>query len=77
MPKSIHVIPHNAKGWATKRQNADHVSSTHGTQSEAIEFAREIAQREHLEVFIHRSDGTIRDRDSYGKDPFPPRDKKH
>jgi hypothetical protein len=26
---------------------------------------------------IHRRDGTIRDSDSYGNDPNPPRDTKH
>jgi hypothetical protein len=26
---------------------------------------------------IHRPDGTIRDKDSYGNDPNPPKDKKH
>jgi len=29
------------------------------------------------EVVIHRKDGSIRDSDSYGNDPNPPKDKKH
>ncbi len=33
--------------------------------------------RKNLMTFIHRPDGRIRDRDSYGNDPCPPRDKKH
>jgi len=52
------------------------VTSTHDTQAEAIESARQIAINQHSEVVIHRPDGTIRDKDSYGKDPYPPKDKK-
>jgi len=53
------------------------LTSIHGTQAEAIEAAREIAINQSSEVVIHRADGRIRDKDSYGKDPFPPLDKKH
>jgi len=52
------------------------VTSTHDTQAEAIPEARKIAINQHSEVVIHRPDGTIRDKDSYGKDPCPPKDKK-
>ena len=34
---------------------------------------REIAINQGSELFIHRPNGQIRDRDSYGNDPFPPR----
>lgn len=47
------------------------------TQREVIEIARQIAQNQSSEVVIHRRDGTIRDKDSYGKDPHPPKDTKH
>ena len=47
------------------------------TQAQAIERAREQAQRQQVEVVIHRKDGTIRDSDSYGNDPNPPKDNKH
>lgn len=39
--------------------------------------AREIAINERSEVVIHRPDGRIRDKDSYGNDPNPPRDRKY
>lgn len=48
-----------------------------GTQTEAIKIAREIAINQKSEVVIHRQDGRIRDKDSYGFDPNPPKDKKH
>ena len=46
------------------------------TQQQAIERAVEQAKRERIEVVIHRKDGSIRDSDSYGNDPNPPKDRK-
>lgn len=73
---NLHVVPHS-DGWAVRREGADRVSRTHTTQTDATNWARDVARREEGEVIIHRPDGTIRDRDSYGSDPFPPRDRKH
>ena len=73
--RDIHVVPH-PDGWATRKENTDRAGVVTDTQGEAIERAREQARREAVEVVIHRRDGTIRDSDSYGPDPFPPRDKK-
>lgn len=70
--KDIHVVPHPDRGWATKKEGAGRAGSLHDTQGAAIERAREQAQREHVEVVIHRPDGRIRDSNSYGSDPFPP-----
>ena len=39
----------------------------------AIEAARSIAQNQHSELLIHGRNGEIRERDSFGGDPFPPR----
>lgn len=72
MSKRIHVVPHD-DGWATRREGASRVGSIHGTQAEAQAAARVTAEREGGEVIIHRPDGRIRDADSYGNDPFPPR----
>lgn len=72
-----HVTPHPAGGWQVKTEGAERAGSLHRTQQEAIERARESAKREKVEVVIHRPDGTIRDSDSYGKDPNPPKDKKY
>lgn len=73
--RDIHVVPH-ADGWATKKEGASRAGAVTDTQSAAVNAARDQAKREHVEVVIHRRDGRIRDSDSYGDDPFPPRDKK-
>ena len=49
------------------------MTSTHSTQAEAQSAAREIAINQRSEVVIHRPDGRIRDKDSYGNDDYPPR----
>nr|WP_317049978.1 DUF2188 domain-containing protein [Clostridium neonatale] len=35
--------------------------------------AREIAQNQKSEVIVHGRNGRIRQKNSYGNDPFPPR----
>jgi uncharacterized protein YdaT len=78
MPKrDYHVTPHPDGGWQVRREGADRASSRHDTQGEALERGRELAQQERAELVIHRRDGTIRDSDSFGRDPNPPTDQKH
>jgi hypothetical protein len=69
--KNQHVVPHGDE-WAVKGAGNDRATSLHSTQGEAIERAREIARNQESELVIHRPNGQIRDRDSYGNDPFPP-----
>jgi uncharacterized protein YdaT len=64
MNKNQHVVPHEGK-WAVKGEGNTRVTSIHDTQSEAIDAAKEIAVNQKSEVFIHRPDGRIRERDSY------------
>lgn len=75
--RDVHVVPHKDGGWATRKEGASRAGSRHGTQREAIDRARDQARRDRTEVVIHRPNGKIRDSDSYGNDPMPPRDKKH
>lgn len=71
-----HVVTHN-NDWAVRGEGNSRVTSVYDTQAEAIDAARNIVINKNSEVFIHGRDGRIRDRNSYGNDPFPPRDKKH
>ena len=72
MPRNVqHVVPRNGK-WAVRKSGSTRVSRYFKTQGEAIEAARDIAKRECTELYIHGSDGRIRERNSYGNDPFPP-----
>lgn len=72
MGKNQHVVPHNGQ-WAVQGARNSRATSVHETQAEAIAAAREIAINRQSEVVIHRPNGQIRDSNSYGNDPFPPK----
>ena len=73
--KNTHVVPHK-DGWAVKRENASRPSSVHEVKSQAVERARDQAKNDKAELFIHKRDGTIQNRNSFGNDPCPPKDRK-
>lgn len=70
--KNQHVVPHE-DGWAVRGAGNSRATSVHDTQRDAIDAARGIAQNQGSELLIHGRDGRIRERDSYGGDPFPPK----
>lgn len=74
--KNQHVIPYGSR-WAVKGEGNKKVTKITETQKEAIEIAKKIAKNQGSEVVIHNKEGRIRDKDSYGNDPCPPKDKKH
>ncbi len=74
--KNQHVVP-SGKDWAVKGAGNDRATKIVPTQAEAIDIARSIAINNKSEVVIHRHNGTIRDKDSYGNDTNPPKDKRH
>lgn len=71
-----HVIPH-AGGWQVKKENSTHATKSFTRQSDAIAYGREVARNQQSELVIHGRDGRIRDKDSYGNDPCPPKDRIH
>ena len=74
--KNIHIVPTNS-GWAVKRAGQQAPVSEHRTQENAAHSGRPIAKRAGVELVIHGRDGKIRDKDSFGNDPNPPKDRKH
>lgn len=70
--KNQHVVPHGNQ-WAVKGEKNDKATKVVDTQSVAIKIAREIAINQKSEVVVHRSNGQIRDKDSYGNDDYPPK----
>jgi hypothetical protein len=71
--KNVHVVP-RGESWAVVRDGADRASSLHETQRAAQEAARQTARREAVDVLTHGRDGKIRQTESYGNDPCPPKD---
>lgn len=70
--KNQHVIPSDS-GWKVKTAGSSRATKTCKTQKEAILVATQIAKNQKTELFIHGRDGRIREKNSYGKDLFPPR----
>jgi uncharacterized protein (UPF0262 family) len=70
--KNQHVVPHG-DDWAVRGAGNKRVTSVHPTQRETIDRGREIAQNQGSELLIHGENGRIREKNSYGDDPFPPK----
>lgn len=70
--KSQHVVP-SGNRWSVLTSGASRASAIYSTQSEAIEIARAKARKAGTELYIHGKDGRIRERFSYGRDPYPPK----
>lgn len=73
MGKNQHVTPHPDGGWQVKGEGNVRATVRTNTQREAIDIARNISSNQGSELVIHRLNGKIRDKDSHGRDPFPPR----
>lgn len=67
----VHTVPHGDE-WANEREGAERASKTFDTKAEAEDAGRKTAKREETEHLIHKGDGEISERSSYGNDPFPP-----
>jgi hypothetical protein len=76
MKRNIHVVP-SGNRWAVKKAGINKPVSTHKSQELARKSAVPLAKQNKSEVVIHSRDGKIRDKDSYGPDPHPPKDRKH
>lgn len=72
MCKNQHVVPNGGR-WSVRGAGNTRVTQTFDTQREARTRAREIAINQHSEMFVHNRQGQIRERNSYGNDPYPPK----
>lgn len=70
--KNQHVVK-RSDGWAVRGAGNSRDTSHHKTQKEAFEAARDIAKNQKSEVLIHGENGRIRERNTYGNDPHPPK----
>lgn len=68
MAKSIHVTPKGDK-WQVKTGGSPKGIKEFETQKAGIEYAKPKAQHEKAELVIHRPNGQIREKNSYGNDP--------
>ncbi len=73
MGKNQHVTPRPDGDWQVKGEGNDKATAVTSTQKEAIKIAKDIAINQSSEVVIHGKNGKIRDKNSYGNDPYPPK----
>lgn len=77
MGKNQHVTSNGNGSWQVKGAGNSKATKIFDTQKQAIDFGRGIAKKQGAELVIHGTNGRIRDKDSYGNDPHPPKDMKH
>ncbi len=77
MGKNQHVTKHPGGGWQVKGAGNGKATVVTDTQKQAIKAAIPIPKNNKSEVVIHGANGKIRDKDSYGNDPVPPKDTKY
>ena len=66
--KRVHTVPaEGGDGWVNKSDGK--VLSKHRTKEEAAAAGRQIATELDAEHSIHRLDGVITEKNSYGNDP--------
>jgi len=71
--KPVHTVP-NGNGWTNKQGGK--TISTHHTKANAETKGRRHAKQSETEHVIHKTNGQISEKNSYGNDPCPLRDKK-
>lgn len=67
-----HVVPRGS-GWAVKGEGNSRATAITSTKQEAIDKARNIARNQGAELIIHNRNGKISQKDSHGRDPYPPK----
>lgn len=75
--ENIHVLYRKDGMWEVKREHGEKPSAVFEQQEKAVEEGRRMAKEDKVELVIHDSQNRIANKDSYGNDPFPPRDTQH
>jgi len=73
---SQHVVPSKDGGWKVKKSGSSRATKSFSNKKAATNYAKGVAKNQNTELFIHRKNGTIQEKRSYGNDPHPPKDKK-
>lgn len=64
---------HPLGGWQVKGSGNSRATARTKTQAAAYKIAKKIAINKQSEVVIHGANGKIREKNSFGRDPFPPK----
>lgn len=73
MATNQHITKNSDGNWWVRWAWSSKYTKMFKTQQQAIQYWTVIAKNQWSELFIHWKDGKIRERNTYWKDPFPPR----
>ncbi len=68
MSKSQHVMPSGGK-WTLREAGSSRASQFFSSREEAVDAAQKIAKQHGTVLYIHGTNGLIRERRSYGSEP--------
>ncbi len=68
-----HVTKRDDGKWQVIGEGNKRASAVTDTQAQAIVIAKDLAIKNKSELLIHGENGRIREKNSYGNDPFPPK----
>lgn len=69
MNRTTQHVVRSPDGWSVKKGGAKRASKSFKTQQEAISYARELSKKQGAELYIHRKDGMVREKNSYAIHP--------
>jgi len=74
--KNQYVVP-TKDGWGVRSEGSGKLTAKTDTKAEALKIGTSIAKNQQSELTILKKDGKIQNKNSFGNDPNPPKDKKH
>ena len=72
----VWVSPNSNEGWRVHKANAKRDSIQTLTKKQAILKVTQITRNQRSELKVQNKDGKISQLNSFGRDPFPPKDRK-
>jgi Uncharacterized protein conserved in bacteria (DUF2188) len=67
---NTHVIASVGGGWSVRRSGSDRAEKTFETKEEAVRYGRKVARARSSDLVIHRKDGLVSERSTYGTHAF-------
>jgi len=74
--KNQYVVP-TKDGWGVRSEGSSKLTVKTATKAEALKKGTSIASYQQSELTILKKDGKIQNKNSFGNDPNPPKDKIH
>ncbi len=71
------VSPRSDGKWGVHKEGSTRDTKQFDNKQDAVNYAKNIARNQRVEVITQNRNGRIGSKDSYGNDPCPPKDKEH